>query len=167
MHNSTNGFMPCSDLISNIHADLVRRLSALRQDIFGLRRDINTIMHALYPEVAQERRLQTEQQLHSLKVPDYLSSRVEAMFDTCSSRSSNEAISLRELTDCFLIHLEGSTVQFHPDPTDSNRTPPPLQYLELLKCQYLLQRIGDGDELDNLPTTSHWRGYVTSLQEVQ
>lgn len=124
-------------------------------------------MHALFPEVAQEKRQQTEQQLYSLTVPDYLTSRLEAMFDACSSRASNEAISLRELTDCFLIHLQGSTVQFHPDPMDSNTIPPPLQYLELLKCQYLLQRIGDGDELDNLPRTSHWRGYVTSLQEVK
>lgn len=49
---------------------------------------------------------------------------------------------------------------------ETNRTPPLPQYLELLKCQYLLQRIGDGDELDNVAETSHWRGYVTSLQEV-
>lgn len=124
-------------------------------------------MYALFPEVAQERRQQTEQQFHSLSVPDHLPSKFDATFEAASGRALDESIPLQELTDCFLIHLQGSTVQFHPDPMDLNRTPPPRQYLELLKCQYLLQRIGKGEELDNLPNTSHWRGYVASLQEVK
>lgn len=123
-------------------------------------------MYALFPAVAQERRQQTEQQFHSLSVPDDLPGKFDATFAASSGRALNEPISLQDLTDCFLIHLQGSTVQFHPDPIDPNKTPPSHQYLELLKCQYLLQRIGQGEELDNLPNTSHWRGYVASLQEV-
>ncbi|OAR02391.1 hypothetical protein LLEC1_07097 [Akanthomyces lecanii] len=160
-----NRLISCSDLISNIHGDLVRRLTGIHQDVLGIRRDINAIIQAYYPQVAQDIEQQMAQEIHSLRIPDHLLARLNVTFEASRSRASPEPIPLRDLADCFLIHMQDSTENFYPESTNHDSTPSVMQYLELVKSQYLMQQIRASHELDNLPRTSHWRGYIASLQE--
>lgn len=76
-------------------------------------------------------------------------------------------ISLQQLTDCFLVHLENSSLKSQLELGNHNRTPPIARYLEVLKCQFLMKKIKNSPELINAPHISHWRSYIDALEEVR
>lgn len=132
----------------------------------GIRRDINTLIEHCFPDVARALHVQYGQELHSVRISDALLGKLDAMFERCQGDRMDQPITLQELTDCFLIHFEKSTIQFPPRPYDSQTTPPVSQYIELLKCQFIMQRVKSYDKLQNMPRMSHWPGYVAALEEV-
>lgn len=124
-------------------------------------RNLNTLIAQYYPEVAHAIQQRSQQELSSIQIPNSVLGRMEAGLER---RGLDRPPTLQEMTDCFLVHFEKSTKLF---PHASLQTSPPVsQYVELLKCQLLMERINNSSEMQNLPSISHWPGYVGALQEV-
>lgn len=138
----------------------------MHADLLYVSRNINTLIAEIFPEVARTIEQQSEQELCSVRIPDSLLGRLEGMFERCHSHGLDRSLTLQEMTDCFLVHFGMSTVQFQPASDGSRTCPPVSRYLELLKCQLLMDRIKNSNELRNPPRISHWPGYVGALEEV-
>lgn len=74
--------------------------------------------------------------------------------------------SLTDLTDAFLANFYESTYRFQPGPELMlHRQPPNDQYVNLLKCIWLMGKIRSSEELENSVTDSHWPSYVKELEK--
>lgn len=152
-----------SDLINNFHGDLARRITGLHSDVQRIGRNISTLIAQNYPEVAHAIDQRLEQELYSVSIPDPMWGRLEAMFER---DGPEQPATLGEMTDCFLVHFESSTWLLPHASYGPRIRPPVSQYLALLKCQFLMNRIKNTTELRNPRRMSHWPGYVSALQEV-
>lgn len=70
------------------------------------------------------------------------------------------------MSDAFITSLDQSTKCFRPGLTVRERIPPVDQYLNLLKCVFLLKKMKASHELKNASPQSHWPSYVKELEEV-
>lgn len=79
---------------------------------------------------------------------------------------SEETFALEELSDAFVMNYNRSTIGFRSGMLVTDRIPPLEQYLNLLKCVWLFERIQSSPSLLNSDTNSHWPSYVRQLEEV-
>lgn len=70
--------------------------------------------------------------------------------------------SLSDLSDAFLLSFYESTYKFQPG-LDLQRKPPNDQYVNLLKCIWLMDKIRTSEELSNAVPDSHWPSYIKEL----
>ncbi|KAJ4387445.1 aspartate transaminase aat1 [Gnomoniopsis smithogilvyi] len=74
--------------------------------------------------------------------------------------------SLSNLTDAFLSSFYASTYKFQPGlDLLLQRQPPNDQYVNLLKCIWLIGKIQSSEELANAVTDSHWPSYIKELDK--
>ncbi|OAQ83625.1 aspartate aminotransferase protein [Purpureocillium lilacinum] len=150
------------DLINNFHGDLAQRITSLHVDVLRVNRNIDTLIAQHYPDVAAAIEQRLEQELCSVRIPDPLLGRLGGMFDR---HKLGRPPTLHEMADCFLIQFEKSTVILPISVDDDRQSPPVDQYLALLKCQLVMDRMKDTNELRNPRRMSHWPGYVRALEE--
>ncbi|KAJ6445243.1 aspartate aminotransferase [Purpureocillium lavendulum] len=150
------------DLINNFHGDLAQRITSLHVDVLRVNRNIDTLIAQHYPDVAAAIEQRLEQELCSVRIPDPLLGRLGGMFDR---HKLGRPPALHEMADCFLIQFEKSTVILPISVDDDRQSPPVDQYLALLKCQLVMDRMKDTNELRNPRRMSHWPGYVRALEE--
>lgn len=104
--------------------------------------------------------------LVSVRMPIFLLDRLQASFER-RQLGADSSSWLQVTTDCFLFHLEKSNIELELSPDDAQTLPSVDRLLELLKCQFLIDKIKNSDALGELPRNSHWHGYVHALEEVR
>ncbi|KAI8175921.1 hypothetical protein K4K52_011710 [Colletotrichum sp. SAR 10_76] len=144
--------------IHRVHHDLVDRISAVHGDLHRL-------IGVLVPDLQVALDQQAQQQEQSLDIPLLVK---DGLLKAWESRSPDEpAPGLKEITDAFVVHFDRSTVNFTPAGIlVENKIPRLEQYLSLLKCVWLKERIDESPELKQaVPGVSHWPSYVQELED--
>ncbi|KAJ3519725.1 hypothetical protein NM208_g14011 [Fusarium decemcellulare] len=147
------------DLVTNIHRDLDRRFRAMHKDVQDVKRTMNSLLRFQNPGLASKIEQELEEQLCSVEISDSLLGKLEHMLER------RHSLRLPEMADCFLIHLRRATLQPQLDPNSFARRTSVPNYLPFAKCQLLMNRMKGLDELQNPRRTSHWPGYIGSLEE--
>ncbi len=155
-----------SDLLLRIHEDLARRIGAVHADVLRLRNNIETLIGVLVPSFADVLETPSGHEVHSVEIPPELQLELEEAFRLHPNCREGGQPPLRDMADSFIASYDKSTKLFTPGLTVGERIPPTLEYICLLKCQFLLNRIRDSPYYHDQPALSHWPGFVNSLEEV-
>lgn len=116
-----------------------------------------------YPDVARAIEQREKQWLDSIDIPEDVWYILEDQF---GNYGLNQRLNLQDITDCFLLHFGRSTAPLPFARYGEKKYPEISQYLALLKCQFLMQKIKASDEMRQPSRTSYWPGYVRALEEV-
>jgi hypothetical protein len=143
----------------DVHQDLAERIEAVHRSVLHLQ-------GLLIADVEQVMKEQIETIVIPLEVP----SDVERKFHAAAEKLHPEIrdpsrFPLPAGANAFLAHFEESTKKFSAGRFLTERTPPPKEYLNLLKCIWILQQVLGGGEFKNLPQDSQWPGYINQLNE--
>ncbi|KAH7140108.1 hypothetical protein B0J13DRAFT_61382 [Dactylonectria estremocensis] len=145
--------------IQHMHHDIVQRISAVHHDIYR-------IMGVLVPDLEQALHQQAQRHVTLIDVPIDMAERFrfEALTDRPEYCSDAE-FELEELSDAFILNFNKGTINFQSGMIVAERIPPIDQYVNLLKCVWLLKRIQQSPPLQNATHESHWPSYVHQLED--
>ncbi|KAL2881198.1 hypothetical protein SGCOL_003489 [Colletotrichum sp. CLE4] len=145
------------DLLCRIHEDLAGRMSAMHLD---LRR----FMGVLVPDMEQALAQQAHREPFQFEVPPNVEDGFQRAWAADRPDDALEP-SLQEMADAFVLHYHKSTIGFTAGMLVENRVPESGQYINLLKCVWLMRRIRGSTELAQPgPTLSHWPSYIQELE---
>ena len=131
--------------VSEIHAIIVRGIT-----VDEVRRNTN------------RRRVYRPQ--HSLPIPDAFEKDFQAQLDERSSDLSDNGESIAFWAEPLAVHLSNSTQGFLQGGFSiRDRTVPPEQYINLLKCLWILKRLESHSTLCNPEEKSLWPPYISHL----
>lgn len=144
-----------------MHADLANRITHLHYDL-------HRFMGVMVPDLETELTNRQQRQVYLLEVPLEISERFRlAALTDRPEYDSDEAFALCELSDAFILNFHKSTRIFQSGQRVADRIPSLEQYLNLLKCVWLFQRMNrDVSEAADASTDSHWPSYVRQLEDV-
>jgi len=147
------------NLFAEIHKDLADRIDAVHRSILHLQ-------GLLIPDVEQA----ILEQGHSVPITLTVPPEIETKFQTAAVKAHPEirlhgGFPLQAGADAFVSHFDQSTKGFTAGNFLKERVPEPKQYLELLKCIWLINGIKDSKDLQNQDKDSQWPGYVDQLNE--
>ncbi len=147
-------------LLSDIHRDLANRIDAVHQTLLQVK-------GLLIQDVEQALCEQERAIVLDLEIP----AEIETKFQIAAERSHPNSrttgmFPLQAGADAFVQFFKESTKRFTPRGSFlDERTPPPAQYLVLLKCVWIMRCLSASEELRTAPADSQWRGYVHQLEE--
>lgn len=148
--------------VSDIHQDLADRITAVHHSVLHLQ-------GCIISDAAEA----MSEQLQPMQIPLEVPAFIEAKFLAAAVKVRPEVrrpkrFPLQLGADSFLAHFWKSTKCFQAGRFLSDRTPPPEQYLNLLKCVWILLRIEDSEafeEVSQPSSASQWPGYIKKLRE--
>ncbi|KAF7553918.1 hypothetical protein G7Z17_g3277 [Cylindrodendrum hubeiense] len=145
--------------IQLMHHDLVQRINAVHHDIYR-------IMGVLVPDLEQALNQQAQRHIILIDVPIDVAERFrfEALTERPEYRTDAD-FELEELSDAFILNFNKATVNFTSGMIVTERIPPTDQYVNLLKCVWLVKRIRESPPLQNAGQDSHWPSYVRQLED--
>lgn len=127
------------------------------------------------PDLDVTLKQQAAREIRLLQVPPELSERfrLAALVDH-PYHDNVDAFRLQELSDAFVLNYRRSTIDFQGGFVVAARVPSLQEYLNLLKCVWLLKTMRSSRELPtaqstspaNSQTNSHWPSYVSQLEDV-
>ncbi|KAJ4347249.1 uncharacterized protein N0V89_011189 [Didymosphaeria variabile] len=146
------------NLLSEIHHDLAARIDAVHQSVLHLH-------GLLIPDVVQA--ISDKGSIGMLlQIPPEIESRFRtAAGNAYLDASSPVSFPLRAGADALVTHLEESTKNFNPGRFLNERSPSAKQYLNLLKCIWIAERLEGSGELAAVTKDSQWPGYIAQLKE--
>ena len=147
-------------LLSEIHYDLAARIDVVHQSVLHLQ-------GLLIPDVEQAI---SEHQGRVTPASITLPEAIENKFQVAAGKSRPETLTpsnfpLQAGADAFVEHFKQSTRNFTPGNFIKDRSPTPKQYLSLLKCVWIMNRLQQSDALKHAPADSQWPGYIDQLNE--
>ncbi|KAK3681807.1 hypothetical protein B0T22DRAFT_494789 [Podospora appendiculata] len=160
------------DLYLRIHSDLARRIQGVQDDVRDvgnsvkeMQRELQTLMCHLNPALVQNMDPQSAREIPRIEVPAPIWQSLEQGFvDRDADRLDNPP--LRDIADAFITNFEMSTRHFRPAPNQGITSPPLRQYLALVTCQFLMDKMFESPEYHSeTQTSSHWPRYIKSLQQ--
>jgi hypothetical protein len=147
------------NLLSEIHRDLAGRIDAVHRSVLHLH-------GLLIPDIEQALHEQARGSLIALVVPLEIEGRFQASAErTYPQIRMPGEFPLQAGADAFMAHFRKSTRNFTAGMFTNERTPHPMEYLSLLKCVWIIQRILQSTELRDVPQSSQWPGYIHQLNE--
>lgn len=145
-----------------MHADVLVHIQEVRRDVQEVRREVLRLQGVVVPELQQGLDRQ-EAQTNLLPVPAAIRDRLEHIYNTTTTRDA----SLSDLADAFVTHFYESTYPFQPmSRIARDRVPPDKAYLNLIKCIWLIEKLKESEEYQNIPEGSHWTSYLAELEKV-
>lgn len=144
-----------------MHEDIARRIDFVYREVVDVRQELRELIGVLVPSLAEALERRSRREVNTVPIPNELLPELVSVFDQHAHPS------LRDMADAFIRCYDQSTKTFTPGLTVEQRTPPTFEYISLLKCQFLMQKIRASDQLRNAPPLSHWRGYIDALEEVR
>jgi hypothetical protein len=152
-----------------MYRNLASHIEGVRDEVLGTRRELQAMIRALDPELAQNLGLppKPERETDQVNIPDDIKHGLDHAFNLHPDRGRqgpNHYPPLRDMADAFVGSFDMSTRSF--EPARGNNEPPVAGYLALLTCQFLMTKILESPELGESPEYSHWPGYIRSLQKV-
>ncbi|KAF2187525.1 hypothetical protein K469DRAFT_705224 [Zopfia rhizophila CBS 207.26] len=148
-------------LLTDIHNDLAERIDAVHRSVLHLQ-------GLLIPDVEQALYEQGQVPPISLSVPEDIQRKFLAAAEkTRPQVRFPGSFPLQEGADAFVWHFENSTKSFLGGNFLSDRSPPPANYLSLLKCLWIMDRLLESDDLARARDDrySQWPGYIAQLRE--
>ncbi|KIM99882.1 hypothetical protein OIDMADRAFT_125583, partial [Oidiodendron maius Zn] len=147
-------------LLSEIHHDLAERIDTVHRGVLRLQ-------GLLIPDIGQAI---SEQQERATSARITIPAVIEKKFEATARESRPEILTpgdfpLQAGADAFVEHFEESTKNFTAGNSLKGRAPNPKQYLSLLKCVWIMNRLEQSDALKNASANSQWPGYIDQLRE--
>jgi hypothetical protein len=142
------------------------RIEDVHDELRGVRRELQALIRAFDPSLAQDLGLQEEVNIEVL-VPDDVRQELENAFrlhPDCVLQGTGYNAPLRDVADAFVRIFNVSTQLFNPD--ERSKEPPRDQYLALLTSQFLMTKMLQAPEARESSGFSHWPSYVRQLRKV-
>ncbi|KAF2457314.1 hypothetical protein BDY21DRAFT_286239 [Lineolata rhizophorae] len=147
------------DLLTRVHKDLAQRIGDVHNDL-------RKLMGAVIPNYEQARDQMETQESCILEIPSDIANKFERAAEIGRIHSIAPAsFPLDESTSAFVVHLQQSTVLFQAGIFVDQRQPPPQQYLNLLKCVWLMRWMRVSPKLADPSNQSHWPSYIKKLDQ--
>ncbi|KAJ9642888.1 hypothetical protein H2199_004409 [Coniosporium tulheliwenetii] len=144
------------DDIADVHNDLTEQIGALRRELRGI----------LVPNVDAAIAQQESQETSLLDIPPTFAAKFQEKASVGHPDFiTSGKIPLQDGADALLRLFHRSTLEFKPGRYLRDKEPSPLQYLNLLKCVWLMQELRSSSEFNNVDANSHWPGYIKQLDE--
>jgi hypothetical protein len=129
---------------------------------------VDRVAGVLIPDLSLALDEQAQRPLCLLDVPEPIAARFrQAALSDRPEYTDDTDFTLQDLADGFVLNYDKSTVHFRGGLLVSERIPPVDQYLNLLKCVWLHERIKDSPTLLNGGPDSHWPSYAKELEDVR
>ncbi|PMD25960.1 hypothetical protein NA56DRAFT_390095 [Hyaloscypha hepaticicola] len=146
--------------LARIHQDLANRIDAVHQTLLQLK-------GLLIQDVEQALSEQERAIVLDLEIPAEIENKFQIAAERSHSNSRTTGMfPLQAGADAFVQFFKESTKSFTPRGSFlDERTPPPLQYLALLKCVWIMRCLSACEELRTAPSDSQWHRYVHQLEE--
>lgn len=135
------------------------------QRIEAVHIDVRRLIGVMVPDLEQALAQQEERNCYLLDVPP----RIADAFSRAAlhGRPGFDAeFGLEEMADALVMHFRNSTTGFKSGLVVESRIPPLPQYVNLLKCIWLMDRIKHSNKLEEAYEGSHWPSYVLQLENV-
>lgn len=147
--------------IQVVHQDLIQRIQSMHLDV-------RRLMGVLIPDLEQALAQQNGRQVHTLSIPPHISDEFKraAVADRPEFTADDTSFNLEEIADAFVLHYRCSTVDFQPGILLESRFPPLAQYINLLKCVWLMDHMRTCSRMIQPDPDSHWPSYVRQLEDV-
>ena len=156
--------------ISDISIRMQKDLANLTQRFDQFGNDFRRFIERRDPALFRELELRDQSQLEFLLVPEQVAHVfAEAIMFEPSKQNRNGGFSLQDLSNALVYNFARSSKNFSEGELLSEREPSLDQFLNLLKCIWLLDQIVQLPELqaqEQIPL-SHWPSYVQHLREVR
>ena len=105
--------------------------------------------------------------LDSVALPDHIVTRFTTAFNVnrpvCFEKSNDWP--LKEGFDALVFHFSKSTIEFNSRPELGQNIPEGPQYLNLLKCIWIMERLKSSSYLTSAGTDSLWADYMRGLED--
>ena len=142
-------------------------LLGIRRDVQQLRRDVAHLTGVVTNGVGQTRTASNPPFLDSVAIPDHILTRFTITFNVnrpvCFEGGSDWP--LKEGFDALVLHFSKSTVEFNSRPDLGQNIPEGPQYLNLLKCIWIMERLKSSSHFINAGADSLWADYMRGLED--
>ena len=142
-------------------------LLGIRRDIQQLRRDVAHLTGIVTNGVDQTRNASSPPFLDSIALPDQILTRFTIAFNinrpVCFEEKSDWP--LKEGFDALVFHFSKSTIEFNSRPELGQNIPEGPQYLNLLKCVWIMEQLKSSSYFTNAGTDSLWADYMRGLED--
>lgn len=142
-------------------------LLGIQRDVQQLRRDVAHLTGVVINGVGQTRNASNPPFLDSVAFPDHILDRFTIAFNlnrpVCFEKRSDWP--LKEGFDALVFHFSKSTIEFNSRPELGQNIPEGPQYLNLLKCIWIMERLKSSSYLTNAGTDSLWADYMRGLED--
>jgi hypothetical protein len=146
-------------LLSEIHRDLAERIDAVHRSVLHLQ-------GLLIPDVGQAISDQENGTTGLLPIPLEIEKRFETAAEGAHFLVAEAGrFPLQAGADALVAHLEQSTKKFTPGRFLNERTPSSREYMSLLKCIWIVERLQQSEDLATVRQDSQWPGYIAQLYE--
>lgn len=166
MFSQTN---QASDLLLRVRQDIELMHRDLAERITDMHHDIRRLMGVLIPDLDEALDQRVQRSVVLLEVPVDLDEQFR--FAALTGRPKyhvEDEFGLSELSDAFILNFHKSTINFQSGMLVEDRVPAIDQYLNLLKCVWILKRIQASPALRTANNdTSHWPSYTRQLEDVR
>ena len=136
-------------------------LLGIQRDVQQLRRDVAHLTGVVANGVGQMRNTSND------TLPDHILTRFTIAFNenrpVCFEKSSDWP--LKEGFDALVFHFSKSTIEFNSRPELGQNIPEGPQYLNLLKCIWIMEHLKASSYLTNAGTDSLWADYMRGLED--
>ena len=141
-------------------------LLGIQRDVQQLRRDVAHLTGVVTNGVGQMRDSSNPPYLDSV-APDHILNRFTNAFNinrpVCFGTRSDWP--LKEGFDALVFHFSKSTIEFNSRPELGQNIPEGPQYLNLLKCVWIMERLKSSSYLTLAGTDSLWADYMRGLED--
>ena len=145
----------------------IQLLLGIRRDVQQLRRDVAHLTGIVTNGVGQARNASNPPFLDSVVLPDHILTRFTIAFNVnrpvCFEEKSDWP--LKEGFDALVFHFSRSTIEFNSRPELGQNIPEGPQYLNLLKCIWIMEQLKCSFYFTNAGTDSLWADYMRGLED--
>ena len=142
-------------------------LLGIQRDVLQLRRDVAHLTGVVTNGAGQMRNTSNPPVLDSVALPDHVLTRFTIAFNVnrpaCFEERSDWP--LKEGFDALVFHFSKSTIEFNSRPELGQNIPEGPQYLNLLKCIWIMERLKSSSYLTDAGTDSLWADYMRGLED--
>ena len=142
-------------------------LLGIQRDVQQLRRDVAHLTGVVTNGIGQTRNASNPPFLDSVALPDHILTRFTSAFNVnrpiCFETRSDWP--LKEGFDALVFHFSKSTIEFNSRPELGQNIPEGPQYLNLLKCIWIMERLKSSSYLRNAGLDSLWADYMRGLED--
>ena len=142
-------------------------LLGIQRDVQQLTRDVAHLRGVVTNGVGHMRNTSNPPFLDSVALPNYILTRFTTAFNVnrpvCFQERSDWP--LKEGFDALVFHFSKSTIEFNSRPELGQNIPEGPQYLNLLKCIWIMERLKSSSHLKIAGTDSLWADYMRGLED--
>ena len=139
----------------------------IRGDVQQLRRDVAHLTGIVTNGVGRMGNVPIPPLIDTVTLPEHISTRFTIAFNVdppvCFQERSDWP--LKEGFDALVYHFSKSTIEFNSRPELGQNIPEAPQYLNLLKCVWIMERLKSSSYFTNTGTDSLWADYMRSLED--